>query len=366
MKAIIVKPPRPGAEITEIQRTPGKGPVLVKIVENGICGTDREIVNGTFSGAQAPPNEDYLILGHEAIGVVEKIEKGVEDLEVGDLVMPINRRGCGHCLNCLVGRPDFCETGGFVEAGITGMHGFMVEYFYDDPKYLVKVPKAIADIAILAQPLSDLEKSIEEILTVQRRVPVWTCDDGTYNCRTALVIGSGAIGTLVTLLLRTYGFKVIVANRRDPTPREKEIFFGVGAKWYNSANGYEELARDMGGADIIFDTTGRVDVVKSALTALRINGILGLFGFSEAERAEFTSADLKQLIYRNIAVVGLDNGQKPHFQQALVHLAAWKAMWPDVTSKLITRVVEINNKDTVLDALRHRSPGEIKIKISWQ
>ncbi len=82
-----------------------------------------------------------MVLGHEAIGGVVQ-EDGGESIRKGDLVMPVNRRGgCGHCLACLNGRPDFCETGGFVEAGIKGMHGFMRETYWDEERYLVRVPR---------------------------------------------------------------------------------------------------------------------------------------------------------------------------------------------------------------------------------
>jgi len=37
----------------------------------------------------------------------------------------------------------------------------MAEYVVDDPRYIVEVPRELLDVAVLAQPLSDLKKSIE-------------------------------------------------------------------------------------------------------------------------------------------------------------------------------------------------------------
>ncbi|MGC8608967.1 MAG: alcohol dehydrogenase catalytic domain-containing protein, partial [Thermoplasmata archaeon] len=115
MKAITVRPPGQGAKIEDVDiKETG---LKVRILENGICGTDREIVNGVMSAAAVPDGYNYLVLGHEAIG---RVEEDIRNFDKGTIVMPVNRRGCGKCINCLIGRPDFCETGDFREAGIKG------------------------------------------------------------------------------------------------------------------------------------------------------------------------------------------------------------------------------------------------------
>mgnify|MGYP001770713886 CR=1 FL=1 len=365
MRAIIVKPPRPGVEIADVSGPVrhGSGVVKVRIVENGICGSDREIVKGRLTTARPPPGKDWLILGHEALAVVE--ESLDPRFKPGDLVMPINRRSYGgKCLNCLVGRPDFCEAEEFVEAGMVGMDGFMVEYWYDDPKYLVKVPKNVADIAILAQPLSDLEKSVEEVLNIQRRM-IWTCDDGTYNCRRALILGTGSTGTLLALLLRTYGFEVYVANRRDPLENEAKIAEEAEITYVNYAKeGLDKLKKI--GFDLVVDTTGSsASLIRHAVEMLKPNGVLGLFGFPSEGEASLSYDLIQRFIYRSNVIVGLINGQKPHFQQALAHLAQWKTVWPGVVKRLITRVVSINDTQEVVRVLNEKERGEIKIKIAW-
>jgi aldose 1-dehydrogenase [NAD(P)+] len=284
---------------------------------------------------------------------------------VGDLVMPINRRGCGKCMNCIVGRPDYCETGGFVEAGMVGLDGFMVEQYYEDPRYLVKVPRGIRDIAILAQPLADLEKSMEAILWVQGRL-MWRCGDGTFNCRRALVIGTGAIGILFSLLLRSHGFEVHVANRRPPMGNEEGIFREAGVAYHDSSRGFGELLRDVGEFDLVINaSTAPASVVRDALILLRSNGVLGLFGFPGGGESVIDHAMVQRMIHRNNTVIGLVNGQKPHFQQAMNHLAQWKSTWPGVVGSLITKTISVDDADEVLGALRSKEKGEIKVRIRW-
>lgn len=365
MRAIVVKPPKPGVEFWDLKQVikHGSGSVKVRILENGICGSDREIVKGELTTARPPIGKDWIVLGHEALGIVE--ESSDPRFKPGDLVMPINRRSYnGKCLNCLVGRPDFCELNEFVEAGMVGMDGFMVEYYYDDPRYLVKVPRNVADIAILAQPLSDLEKSIEEILNIQRRL-IWTCDDGTYNCRRAIVFGTGSTGTLVSLLLRTIGFEVYIANRRDPLESEAKIAEEAEITYYNYASeGLDKLKKI--GFDLVIDTTGAsASLISHEVEMLKPNGVLGLFGFPSEGSLTLSYDSIQRFIYKSNVIVGLINGQKPHFQQALAHLAQWKTVWPGVVSRLITRVVDVNDEKEVLNVLSHKERGEIKVKIKW-
>lgn len=358
MKAIIVKPPAGGFEVQDVQ-IQEKG-VKIKILEHGICGTDREIVNGQLSAAAAPSGYNFMALGHEAIG--EVMEDG-GNFRKGDIVMPVNRRGCGKCLNCLLGRPDFCETGEFIEAGIKGMHGFMREYIYDSPEFLVHVPPDIRDIAIMAQPLSDLEKSLEEILTVQNRL-YWKCSDGTYGCRQALVVGTGAIGILFSLLLKSRGFNVTIANRRDPTQAETRIFQEAEISFFNSSNGYGSPGTEHT-FDLIVEASGSdASILPSLLALLKNNAVLGLFGFMRSGTANLSNFDIQSIVYKSVSVVGLINGQKPHFEAAMRDLVQWKHMWPGTIESMITKVT-INEVKRNENLLLNKQPGEIKMKIIW-
>ena len=363
MKAITVKPPYKGVNISNIEMDfENKGGLNIRILENGVCGTDREIVNGVMHAASVPSGDSYMVLGHEAIGILE--DDG-EFLKKGDIVMPVNRRGCGKCLNCLSGRADFCETGQFIEAGISGMHGFMREKIIDNEEYLVPVPKGIRDVAILAQPLSDLEKSLDEIISVQRRM-IWTCRDGTYNCRKALIIGSGPIGILMCLLLRSNGFETYISNKREATPKEAKIFETTGIEYVNTTNGFSSIFTSGLMFDLVVEASGSAaDLVTQSVKMLKNNGILGLFGFTSSGSTTLNSEDLQKLVYRSLTIVGLINGQKTHFQRAMLRLAEWNTIWPEITRELITETVSVRDENALKNVLETKKPGEIKVKIYW-
>jgi threonine dehydrogenase-like Zn-dependent dehydrogenase len=66
--------------------------VKLRILDVGICGTDKEICN--FEYGTPPPGDDYLVIGHEALAEVVEVGTAVERLQPGDLVVPSVRRPC--------------------------------------------------------------------------------------------------------------------------------------------------------------------------------------------------------------------------------------------------------------------------------
>src|SRR5262249_6002091 len=128
--------------------------VLLRVHEVGLCGTDREI--SSFEYGSPPPGSDHLILGHESLAEVVELGRNVRSFKPGDLVVAMVRRPCPHpeCRACRAGRPDFCVTGDYTERGIKGVDGFLTDYVVEDEPYLVKVPRALADVAVLVEPLT--------------------------------------------------------------------------------------------------------------------------------------------------------------------------------------------------------------------
>src|SRR5205085_6287059 len=100
------------ADVAEAR--PRAGQVVLRVLEVGVCGTDREISDGAFG--IAPADAPELVLGHELLGVVESDGDGFAR---GDLVTATVRRSCTHCRACEEGSPDSCLTGDYSERGIT-------------------------------------------------------------------------------------------------------------------------------------------------------------------------------------------------------------------------------------------------------
>ncbi|KAK9145811.1 hypothetical protein Sjap_005714 [Stephania japonica] len=70
--------------------------VRIKILYTSICHTDLSAWKGENESQSVYPR----ILGHEAVGVIESIGEGVEDMREGDYVVPVFNGECGHCIYC--------------------------------------------------------------------------------------------------------------------------------------------------------------------------------------------------------------------------------------------------------------------------
>ena len=208
--------------LTEIPRDePGPGEVLVRVRQVGICGTDRELIHGSFG--TAPAGAASLVLGHEMLGEVAAVGPGVFDFAPGQLVTATVRRPDG-CPACAAGQPDMCEWLGYTERGIAGLHGFMTESVVEDVRWVVGVPHELAHVGVLLEPLSVVEKALRQANLIQRRIRSW-------NPKTALVLGAGPIGLLGTLLLRSRGMEVVTMARRPGPHLVSEIVEAAGARY---------------------------------------------------------------------------------------------------------------------------------------
>src|SRR5919108_6131015 len=133
---------RPGiADSTRLEEiaepSPESGSILVQTLAIGVCGTDREIIQGGYGSA--PPGQDYLVLGHESLGRVLEAPAG-SGFAAGDLVVGIVRRPDPvPCPSCAVGEWDMCRNGLYTEHGIKQLDGFCAERFRADPGSLVPV-----------------------------------------------------------------------------------------------------------------------------------------------------------------------------------------------------------------------------------
>jgi len=123
MKAIQYKGVQ-NLELVEIEKPEaGPGQVLVKVLYCGICGTDIHAygTEGILSPGTIP--------GHESVGVVEAVGKGVTCVRTGDLVAVGPPGDCGNCYSCNTGHPNTCVHAFPNTLGIgPGTQGAYAEY----------------------------------------------------------------------------------------------------------------------------------------------------------------------------------------------------------------------------------------------
>jgi len=316
----------------------------------GLDTTDSEIDAGLYG--EPPPGEPFLILGHEALGIVEA-SAGTPALAPGDYVVPTVRRP-DDCINCRAGEMDMCLLGGYRERGIRGLHGFLCERFVEEPRYLVKVPPGLVPLAVLLEPLSIVEKAVEQCFFVQRRM-VW-------QPTTALVLGAGPIGLLASLLLRLRGIDTSVFAANPADSLQAELARAIGARYLDAASwDIAALPEQMGNIDIIIEATGNSTVAFQAMSILGTNGVMCLTGVYGGHAQLTVEADVLNLkmVLGNKLLFGSVNAGRRHFEQGLEDLQAARARWPGLLERFITRTVPLEEFRLGLE----RSPDDVKVVV---
>jgi threonine dehydrogenase-like Zn-dependent dehydrogenase len=326
MRALTVVPGKPGsARVDEVGEPPLEdGAVLVEALAVGVCGTDREIVEGRYGSA--PPGRERLIVGHESLGRVlgAPHEAG---LARGDLVAGIVRRPDPvPCVNCAVGEWDMCRNGRYTERGITQRDGYGCERFRVEPEYAVKVPTALAGAGVLLEPASILAKAWEHVEHISRRA--------RWLPSRVLVTGAGPIGLLAALLGVQRGLDVHVLDRVTEGPKP-ELVRDLGATYHVGS-----VAEACPGADVIIECTGAAQVVLDAMAGTTPGGIVCLAGLSSGHHeVRLDAAALSRtMVLENDVVFGTVNANRRHYEAAANALARADERWLE---RLITRRVPL-------------------------
>jgi threonine dehydrogenase-like Zn-dependent dehydrogenase len=344
MRALTVEPGKPETlALSEVAEPSGADVLLVKTLATGLCGTDREIIEG---GHGSPPEGDRrLVLGHESLGEVQEAPAG-SSIKRGDLVVGIVRRPDPlPCQSCAAGEWDMCQNGEFTEHGIKGAHGFASERFTLRERFAVLVPKALRATAVLLEPASIVAKAWEQIDRFVSHMP--------YRPRRVLVTGAGPIGLLAALMgvQRHYDVSVLDHARNDNKLR---LVQELGGHYVLA------LQQLSGTPEIVVECTGAAQVVIDVCRISSRNGIVCLTGIAGGRRSpQFSAASFNNdLVLENDIVFGTVNANRRHYQAAL---EAMQRAPQGYLEALLTRRVPIERFAEAFE----KKPGDIKTTLEW-
>ncbi|WP_223645684.1 glucose 1-dehydrogenase [Corallococcus sp. EGB] len=347
MRAVAVFPGT--REVRLIERPeppPVKGSqVLLKVLEVGICGTDREI--GAFEYGTPPPGSDHLVIGHEALAEVTETGPDVTLVRKGDLVVPTVRRPCPHarCHPCRAERQDFCITGDFRERGIKEAHGFLQEWVVEDEEHLVVVPRKLSDVAVLTEPLTVAAKAAEQAQAVQQRLP-WE----RQRVR-ALALGAGPVGLLGAMSMVVNHFDTFVYSLESATSERADLVRSLGATYVSGKDvPLGELGQKRGTFDIIYEAVGVSKVAFAALEALGPNGLFIFTGIPAHGRPNPIDTDtlMRNIVLRNQLLLGTVNASRSAYALALRELEQGMFLFPQSLRSLITHRTPIQEAPALI------------------
>jgi alcohol dehydrogenase len=221
MKALVYLGPakkaleqRPKPEIT------APTDAIVKITKTTICGTDLHILKG-----DVPTCQPGRILGHEGVGIVDKVGPAVTAFKPGDRVLISCVSACGKCVYCRKLMYSHCTTGGWILGN--SIDGTQAEF--------VRIPHA--DMSLYPIP----DGADEEALVMLSDILPTGFECGVLNGKvqpgnTVAIVGAGPIGLAALLTAQFYSPAEIIMIDLDDNRLEVAKRFGATAT-INSADG---------------------------------------------------------------------------------------------------------------------------------
>jgi threonine dehydrogenase-like Zn-dependent dehydrogenase len=343
----------PSTKTVKVVETPDpSGPlqpkqVLLRTLEVGICGTDREIAR--FEYGKPPPGKDRLVLGHESMARVESVGSAVRRLKPGMLAIPTVRRPCDDptCGACRAGIPDFCITGAFRERGIKEADGFLTELFVEDEGNLIHLPDSLSEVGVLVEPLSIAAKAAPQIEAIQERMP-WHERDP----HRALVLGAGAVGLLGAMMLASNDFDVYVYSREPSDGERAQLVRSLGGTYVSALETELPALRSrIGGMDVVFEAVGHSPVAFEATAALGPNGVFVFTGVPALGPNRSVDLDriMRDLVLGNQVYLGTVNAGHRAYRTAVHELEQFMTLFPDALTKLIAHRAPIEEAPQLLE-----------------
>jgi len=226
-------------------------------------------------------------------------------------------------------------TGEFTERGIVRADGFLCDYVLEDERFLVRVPRAIQDVAVLVEPLSVVAKGLIAFQTIRTRLAF------DLPRTRALVLGAGPVGLLAAMALQADGIDTCVFSLEDEDGPRAELVRSFGASYVSGKRTpVERLSERIGNVDVIFEAVGVPQVAFGALPNLAANGVYILSGVP-APRGPLP-ADLSRwmldLVLKNQVIFGTVNAGHSDYEGAIRRLEQFMGLFPEVVRSLIGRI----------------------------
>ncbi|MGZ5024187.1 MAG: zinc-dependent alcohol dehydrogenase family protein [Chthoniobacterales bacterium] len=266
MRAMLLQAPGQELALHELPRPSlTSGQLLVRVKACAVCRTDLHVIDGELPNPKLP-----LIPGHEIVGRVEEIGRGVDGFKIGDRVgIPWLGWTCGECEYCLTSRENLCPRAKFT--GYT-LDGGYAEYTAADARFCFHLPEVFDDVSAAPLLCAGLigYRSLGKTARGKRL--------GLY--------GFGAAAHIVTQVARHEGREVFAFTRRGDEEGQ-QFARELGAVW---AGGSDEMPPEKLDAAIIFAPVGAL--VPLALRATKPGGIVVCGGIHMSDIPSFPYRDL--------------------------------------------------------------------------
>jgi L-iditol 2-dehydrogenase len=314
--------------------SPAPGEVRIRVRNCSTCGTDVKIFRSGHQNLDPP-----RVLGHEVAGEIVEVGSDVPGFRPGDRVQVIAAIPCGHCADCLRGRPTVCQN------------QESIGYQYDGgfAEYMIVPASVLAADGLnhIPEGVSFAEASVAEplacVLNGQELARVGSGDD-------VVVIGSGPIGCLHVRMARARGAaRVILVDLNEFRLLQASDLVkpDVSICADHDDPVAAVLAFTQGrGADVIITAAASGAAQEQALRMAARSGRISFFGGLPKDKPVI-SCDSNLVHYRELTIVGANGSSPAHNAQALDLIATGQVPVDDLITHRLPLTATLDAFDLV-------------------
>ena len=345
MQALVLTAPHEFAIRDDIAiPRPKENEVLARVRAIAICGTDAEIIEGTFKGRW--PRAYPFIPGHEWSG--EVVDAGAVAQAYGFVpgtrVAGTSHSGCGYCRMCRTGRYDLCLNYGREDLGHRQYghytQGAYATYVVQTIKSVFRIPEAMPyDVAALCDTASIALHSVKR--------------PGVEPGDTFVAVGSGGMGLLTAMCANALGAaRAIVVGGGKRLDRAREL--GFETVDYHGGDPVATVREMTGGlgADVAVDSAGTKDSVGQAIRMVRKGGRVAFTGIPK----EPSSIDFQKIVLEEIDLYGV-RANRNTMEEVIPLIADGRIP----AAKLITHHFALRDFRNALRTFNERIDGALKV-----
>jgi len=286
MNALVKKYAKPGLWLEEVDvPVVGDFDVLIKMKKTAICGTDVHIYNwDEWSQATIPVP---MTIGHEFVGEIVEIGKGVTDFKVGDLVSGEGHIVCGHCRNCLAGRRHLCKNTMGVGVNRTGI--FAEFAAIPESNVWLCDPELPLEVLSIFDPLGNAAHTALSFDLLGEDV---------------LITGAGPIGIMAAAIAKHAGARHIVVT--DVNDYRLELATKLGAT--RTVNPMKERLQDVmsdlhmsEGFDVGLEMSGNASAFSDMVDCMFHGGKIAMLGIQGPD----TRVDWNKVVFNGLWIKGI-------------------------------------------------------------
>lgn len=303
-----------------------EGDIVIKVFYSGICGTDlKTYLHGHHSFK--PP----VILGHECIGEITKINVKGSEFQEGELVAVAPYIECGNCDSCRRGVPALCKNKTYVKTGC------FCEYFAVDLSHARKALFKISSnepVYTLVEPLACILNGMNHLKEMGKEY---------------LVVGGGPMGALFTITLSSLGKRTTVI--------EPGVWRSKQLKKMTDITIFSDPKEVSGTYDGVILAVNIPELISEYLPLVKDGGDLLLFsGYPKDKRAQF---DPYHIHYREVTVSGCTGFASQHFKEALSMIEGYKNNF----NKLISHFFSLEQAEEAFTLLKSGNGMKVVIRM---